>query len=168
MGLFLARIFAFASCLAGYWLVRAKIISAVTWYCYLLYAVRSCLVWDLLGLAMSCQIDDLKARIWMLWLVVGLRLIAMVRRSRVEILKEQKEKIEEQLKQALTVENAKNRKEETRDKILLGVMFQGLIAEGAISTQVFEGAMEKYLKSDKDRERCDTYFERYCPKSDRV
>jgi hypothetical protein len=104
----------------------------------------------------------------MLWLVAGLRLIVMVRRSRVEILKEQKEKIEEQLKQALTVENAKTRKEETRDKILLGVIFQGLIAEGAISTEVFEGAMNKYLKSDKDRERCDTYFDRHCPKSDEV
>lgn len=40
-------------------------------------------------------------------------------------------------------------------------MFQGLIAEGAISTQVFEGAVEKYLKSDKDRERSDAYFERH-------
>ena len=83
----------------------------------------------------------------------------MVRRSRVEILQEQKEKIEKQLKQALTIENTKNRKLETRDKILLGVMFQGLIAEGAISTQVFEGAVDKYLKGDKDRERCDAYFE---------
>ena len=110
---------------------------------------------------MSCQIDDLKGTIWMLWLVAGLRLTAMVRRSRVKILQEQKEKIEKQLKQALTIENTKNRKLETRDKILLGVMFQGLIAEGAISTQVFEGAVEKYLKGDKDRERCDTYFERH-------
>ena len=40
-------------------------------------------------------------------------------------------------------------------------MFQGLIAEGAISTEVFEGAVEKYLKGDKDRERCDAYFERH-------
>ena len=95
----------------------------------------------------------------MLWLVAGLRLTAMVWRSRVKILQEQKEKIEKQLKQALTIENTKNRKLETRDKILLGVMFQGLIAEGAISTQVFEGAVEKYLKGDKDRERCDAYFE---------
>jgi hypothetical protein len=85
----------------------------------------------------------------------------MVRRSRVKILQEQKEKIEKQLKQALTVENTKNRKLETGDKILLGVMFQGLIAEGAISTQVFEGAMDKYLTRDKDRERCDAYFEQH-------
>jgi hypothetical protein len=92
----------------------------------------------------------------------------MAQRSRVEILREQREKIDEQLKQALTVENAKNRKLETRDKILLGVMFQGLIAEGAISTQMFEGAMEKYLKLEKDRERCDAYFDLHRPKSDKV
>ena len=92
----------------------------------------------------------------------------MVRRSRVEILQEQKEKIEKQLKQALTIENTKNRKLETRDKILLGVMFQGLIAEGAISTEVFEGAMDKYLKSDKDGERCNAYFKEHCPKNDEV
>jgi hypothetical protein len=92
----------------------------------------------------------------------------MAQRSRVEILREQREKIDEQLKQALTVENAKNRKLETRDKILLGVMFQGLIAEGAISTQVFEGAMEKYLKQEKDRERCDAYFDLHRPKSNKV
>ena len=110
---------------------------------------------------MSCQIDDLKGTIWMLWLVAGLRLTAMVRRSRVKILQEQKEKIEKQLKQALTIENTKNRKLETRDKILLGVMFQGLIAEGAISTQVFEGAMDKYLTRDSSRERCDAYFEQH-------
>ncbi len=104
----------------------------------------------------------------MLWLVIGLRLIAMVQRSRVEVLREQKQKIEEQLKRALVAESAKTRKEETRDKILLGVMFQGLIAEGAISTQVFEGAMEKYLKYEKDRERCDAYFDLHRPQSDKV
>ena len=59
----------------------------------------------------------------------------MVRRSRVKILQEQKEKIEKQLKQALTIENTKNRKLETGDNILLGVMFQGLIAEGSIAGQ---------------------------------
>ena len=92
----------------------------------------------------------------------------MVQRSRVEILREQKAKIDEQLKEALAVESAKNRKEETRDKILLGVMFQGLIAEGAIAIEVFEGAMEKYLKRDKDRDRCDAYFESHRPKTDKV
>ena len=43
----------------------------------------------------------------------------------------------------------------------LGVMFQGLIAEGAISSQMFEGAMDKYLTKDSNRERCDAYFEQH-------
>ena len=85
----------------------------------------------------------------------------MVEKSRVEILREQKKKIAEQIKAALVAEGAKKRKLENHDKILLGVMFQGLIAEGAISTQMFEGAMDKYLTRDSDRERCDAYFEQH-------
>ena len=85
----------------------------------------------------------------------------MVEKSRVELLREQKKKIAEQIKQALVVESTKKRKLEDREKILLGVMFQGLIAEGAISSQMFEGAMEKYLKTEKERECCDAYFERH-------
>ena len=92
----------------------------------------------------------------------------MVEKSRVEILREQKKKIAEQITQALVVEGTKKRKLEDREKILLGVMFQGLIAEGAISSQMFEGAMEKYLKSERDRERCDAYFKQHCPKNDEV
>ena len=92
----------------------------------------------------------------------------MAEKSRVEVLREQKKKIAEQIKAALVAESAKKRKLENHDKILLGVMFQGLIAEGAISTEVFEGAMEKYLKSDKDRERCNAYFKEHCPKNDEV
>ena len=61
----------------------------------------------------------------------------------------------------LVAENANKRKLENHDKILLGVMFQGLIAEGAISSQMFEGAMDKYLTRDSNRERCDAYFERH-------
>ena len=85
----------------------------------------------------------------------------MAEKSRVEVLREQKKKIAEQIKQALVVESTKKRKLEDREKILLGVMFQGLIAEGAISTQVFEGAMDKYLKNEKEQECCDAYFERH-------
>ena len=94
------------------------------------------------------------------WLL-RLRLRIMVEKSRVEILREQKKKIAEQITQALVVEGTKKRKLEDREKILLGVMFQGLIAEGAISTQMFEEGMEKYLKSERERECCDTYFERH-------
>ena len=85
----------------------------------------------------------------------------MVEKSRVDLLREQKKKIAEQIKQALVVESTKKRKLEDREKILLGVMFQGLISEGAILTQMFEGAMEKYLKTEKERECCDAYFERH-------
>ena len=85
----------------------------------------------------------------------------MAEKSRVDVLREQKKKIAKQITQALAAESTKKRKLETRDKILLGVMFQGLIAEGAISTQMFEGAMEKYLTKDKERECCDAYFERH-------
>ena len=85
----------------------------------------------------------------------------MAEKSRVDVLREQKKKIAEQIKQALVVESTKKRKLEDREKILLGVMFQGLIAEGAISTQVFEGAMDKYLKNEKEQECCDAYFERH-------
>ena len=85
----------------------------------------------------------------------------MAEKSRVEVLREQKKKIAEQIKAALVAESAKKRKLENHDKILLGVMFQGLIAEGAISSQMFEGAMDKYLTKDSNRERCDAYFERH-------
>ena len=85
----------------------------------------------------------------------------MAEKSRVEVLREQKKKIAEQIKAALVAESAKKRKLENHDKILLGVMFQGLIAEGAISSQMFEGAMDKYLTRDSSRERCDAYFEQH-------
>ena len=85
----------------------------------------------------------------------------MAEKSRVEVLRERKEKIAEQIKAALVAENANKRKLENHDKILLGVMFQGLIAEGAISSQMFEGAMDKYLTKDSNRERCDAYFEQH-------
>ena len=94
------------------------------------------------------------------WLL-RLRARIMVEKSRVEVLREQKKKIAEQIKEALVAESAKKRKLENHDKILLGVMFQGLIAEGAISSQMFEGAMDKYLTRDSNRERCDAYFERH-------
>jgi hypothetical protein len=92
----------------------------------------------------------------------------MVRKSRIESLRAQQEEIQEKLKEALVKESTKNRKLETQDKILLGVMFQGLIADGSISTQMFEGAMEKYLKYDGHRERCDAYFDAHRPRSQEV
>jgi len=68
----------------------------------------------------------------------------------------------------LATEKEKQRKQDTRDKILLGVMFQGLIAEGTISTELFEKTLDKHLTNDKDRERCDAYFDLHRPKSQNV
>jgi hypothetical protein len=43
-----------------------------------------------------------------------------------------------------------------------------MIADGAISTELFEGALNKYLTNDKDRERCDAYFDEHRPKGKKV
>ena len=75
-------------------------------------------------------------------------------------------KIEEQIQQLKARadkikagEKEKLRKGETRDKILLGVVLQGMITDGKISAKSFEECVEKYITVDKDRDRCDAYFE---------
>ena len=86
-------------------------------------------------------------------------------------LEREREKIRvatDNINRLLATEKEKQRKQDTRDKILLGVMLQGMIADGAISTELFEGALEKYLVSDKDRERCDAYFDEHRPKGKKV
>ncbi len=83
-------------------------------------------------------------------------------------LEREREKIriaQKNIDEILAVEKEKQRKQDTRDKILLGVMLQGMIADGTISTEVFEKALEKYLTNDKDRDRCDAYFDEHRPKS---
>lgn len=77
-------------------------------------------------------------------------------------------KIEEQIQQLKAradkikaSEREKLRKGETRDKILLGVILQGMIKDGKISSGLFEESLEKYITVDKDRDRCDAYFEKY-------
>lgn len=75
-------------------------------------------------------------------------------------------KIEEQIQQLKARadkikagEREKLRKEETRDKILLGVVLQGMIKDGRIPAKFFEESLETYITTDKDRDRCDAYFE---------
>jgi hypothetical protein len=83
-------------------------------------------------------------------------------------LEREREKIriaQKNIDEILTANKEEQRKQDTRDKVLLGVMLQGMIADGTISTELFEKALEKYLKNDKDRDRCDTYFELHRPKS---
>jgi hypothetical protein len=84
--------------------------------------------------------------------------------SRLEREREKIRVAQENINRLLASEKEKQRKQDTRDKILLGVMLQGMIADGVISTDVFETALEKYLVNDKDRERCDAYFDGYRPK----
>ena len=77
-------------------------------------------------------------------------------------------KIEEQIQQLKAradkikaSEREKLRKENTRDKILLGVIMQGLILDGKIPAKLFEESLEKYITVDRDRDRCDAYFEKH-------
>jgi hypothetical protein len=63
----------------------------------------------------------------------------------------------------LATEKEKQRKQDTRDKVLLGVILQGMIADGKVSAELFEEVLQKYLTNEKDRERCDTYFEQHRP-----
>ena len=77
-------------------------------------------------------------------------------------------KIEEQIQQLKARadkikagEKEKLRKGETRDKILLGVILQGMIADGRFSPKVFEDCVESYITAEKDHERCDAYYEKH-------
>jgi hypothetical protein len=71
---------------------------------------------------------------------------------RLEKLLEQRGKIENRIKQIHAKETAQKRKLDTRRKILFGVMFEGLIAEGRIREETINRAIEKHLTSDRDRE----------------
>ncbi len=86
-------------------------------------------------------------------------------------LEREREKIRiatDNINRLLATEKEKQSKQDTRDKILLGVMLQGMIVDGAISTDLFEKALEKYLKNDRDRDRCDAYFDEHRPKGKKV
>jgi hypothetical protein len=85
--------------------------------------------------------------------------------SRLEREQEKVRIAQKNIDEILAANKKEQRKQDTRDKVLLGVMLQGMIADGTISTELFEKALEKYLKNDKDRDRCDTYFELHRPKS---
>ena len=75
---------------------------------------------------------------------------------------------QENIDKILAANKEKQRKQDSRDKILLGVMLQGMIADGSISTDLFEKALEKYLINDKDRDRCDAYFDEHRPKGEKA
>jgi hypothetical protein len=65
----------------------------------------------------------------------------------------------------LAADKEKQEKLNTRDKILLGVVLQGMIADGRVSSESFKQSIETYITSKKDRERCDIYFQEHRPKA---
>lgn len=60
----------------------------------------------------------------------------------------------------LADEKEKQRKQDTRRKVLLGVMFQEMIAEGRIPHQLFNEFLEKYL-NERDRSMFDGYLQEF-------
>jgi hypothetical protein len=65
----------------------------------------------------------------------------------------------------LATDKEKQEKLNTRDKILLGVVLQGMIADGRVSSESFKQSIETYITSKKDKERCDIYFQEHHPKA---
>jgi hypothetical protein len=65
----------------------------------------------------------------------------------------------------LAADKEKQEKLNTRDKILLGIILQGMIADGRVSSESFKQSIETYITSKKDRERCDVYFQEHSPKA---
>ena len=62
----------------------------------------------------------------------------------------------------------KQDKHDTHRKILLGVVLQGMIADGAVSSDLFDRSLEKYLTREKERELCDAYFDEHRPDGRKV
>ena len=85
----------------------------------------------------------------------------MSENARLTKIEEQIQQLKARAGQIKATEREKLRKDETRNKILLGVILQGMIKDGKISSGLFEEGLEKYITVDKDRDRCDAYFEKY-------
>lgn len=64
----------------------------------------------------------------------------------------------------LAAKKEKQDKHDTHQKILLGEVLQGMIADGAVSSDLFEQSLEKHLTKKRDRELCDIYFDEHRPK----
>ena len=71
---------------------------------------------------------------------------------------ERRNQIENRIKQIKAKENSKARKIETRRKILLGIKFEKLIAEGQIENKIIIEAINNYLKTDRDRDLIKNYL----------
>ncbi|NJR31729.1 MAG: mobilization protein [Chamaesiphon sp. CSU_1_12] len=75
-----------------------------------------------------------------------------------EKLLEQRGKIENRIKQIQAKENAQKRKFDTRRKILLGVIFEGLLTDNQVTEETINLAINDYLKSDRDRDLIKKYL----------
>lgn len=78
--------------------------------------------------------------------------------TRLEKLLEQRGKIENRIKQIQAKENAQKRKFDTRRKILLGVIFEGLLTDNQVTEETINLAINDYLKSDRDRDLIKKYL----------
>lgn len=88
--------------------------------------------------------------------------------SRLEREREKLKIAQENINRLLAGEKEKQRKRDTHNKILLGVMLRNMIADGAISTEQFDEALEKYSTNDKDKEGCKAFVTLYQSKSNQI
>lgn len=59
------------------------------------------------------------------------------------------------------LQRTETKKADTRRKILLGIMMQGLIKNSGYSAATFEQMLNDYLVTDTDRNICREYFSKY-------
>ena len=71
---------------------------------------------------------------------------------------ERRNQIENQIKQIQAKESTNKRKLETRRRILFGVMFEKLIAEGQVENEIIIRAIDNYLTTDRDRDLIRNYL----------
>jgi hypothetical protein len=79
--------------------------------------------------------------------------------SKLEKLRQQKERIENRIKLIQNKESAQKRKLETRRKILLGVMFHQLVVDGRITDQTFNKCLDRI--DERDRHIFDGYLKEF-------
>ena len=81
-----------------------------------------------------------------------------IENPKLEKLLKERQQIENRIKQIQAKKNSDKRKLDTRRKILFGVMFQKLIAEGQIENETITKAIENYLTTDRDRDLIKNYL----------
>jgi hypothetical protein len=95
----------------------------------------------------------------------GEQALANIRKlSRLEREKEKIKIAQANIDKILAAQAEKQDKQNTHKKIILGVVLQGMISDGVISSELFNRSLEKYLTREKDRQLCDVYFDEHRPK----